>query len=186
MENDEKTAELDQQDTQNQEGNDDTSNEDNQNQDQTKSSTEDKTDWKAEALKYKAILDRNKGKNQPTREPSKKSDKLDYGQKAFLLSSGIKADEFDFVNSELKQFNGELDGLITNPYFKSRLDEHRQEKTTDKATPSGTKRATQSSQDTVEYWIAKGELPDDFELRKKVVRARREKESNPFSKVFNK
>lgn len=179
MENVENTAEMEQQDTQNQEGQEESSNKKEDTQDQNQSNSQEK-DWKAEALKLKAILDRNKEKNSH-KEPSRKSDELDYGKKAFLLSSGVKVEEMDFVKGELKKFNGELDELVTNPYFKAGLEEYRTQKTTDKATPSGNKRANQTSHDSVEYWIAKGELPEDFELRKKVVRAKRDKESNPFS-----
>jgi len=180
MENEETTAGEGQQENETQTGNESQEGtQDTQNQNQ-----EDKTDWKAEALKFKAILDRNKEKNRNNKEPSKKSDDLDYGQKAFLIANGITADEFDLVRGELKQFNGELDSLISNNYFKSKLEENRQMKASDKATPSGNKRANQTSQDSVDYWLAKGELPPDFELRKKVVKARREKESNPFSTIF--
>lgn len=183
MENDENTAGESQQDNETLTGQDDSSQEDTQDQNQTV--TQKEPDWKAEALKYKAILDRNKLKGQHVKEPSRKSDGLDYGQKAFLIASGIKTEEFDFVTQELSQFGGELEALLSNNYFKSRLEDQRQEKTTDKAIPNSKRRSSQSSSDTVDYWLAKGELPDDFELRKEVVKARRKRESNPFSVIFN-
>ena len=54
--------------------------------------------WKAEALKNKAILDRNK--NKPA--TSQKSSDFGYDVKAYLKASGIKAEEFDFVKGEMK------------------------------------------------------------------------------------
>lgn len=177
MENVENTAELEQQENENLNGDENQSeNEDNQNQIQ-----EDKTDWKSEALKYKAILDRNKDKFKENKA-STKSDDFDYGKKAFLSTKGINGvDEVEFTKEELKKFNGELDLLVDNPYFQSKLEDFRAKKKSLEATPNSTKRANQSSKDSVDYWLNKpnGELPEDFELRKKVVRAKRDKDSKP-------
>ncbi len=142
---------------------------------QTEESQEDSTDWKAEALKYKAILDRNKNK---TEKPApKKANELDYGQKAYLVANGIKNDEIDFVQSELKEARTSLESLLENNYFKAKLQEHRELKQTANANYKGKGKTSNSSQDSVDYWLTKdfGELPTDFELRKKVVKARREK-----------
>lgn len=50
------------------------------------------------------------------------------------------------------------------------------------AIPSNSKRSSQSGKDTVDYWLAKGELPEDRELRSKVVKAKWKSSSsvNPF------
>lgn len=149
-----------------------TSTDSNQDED---SSQEDSTDWKSEALKYKAILDRNKNKKsdeKPVR--SRKSNDLDYGEKAFLIANGINsADEFKLVQDFMSNTGKSLDDVVSNKYFKSELNDFRELQKTSQATPTGTRKAGQSAQDSVDYWIAKGELPpkDQVELRRSVVNA---------------
>lgn len=177
MINDEQTADLEQQDTNNQEGQEQ---EETQEQDQNQTDTtshEDDKDWKAEALKYKAILDRNKNKPEH-KEPSKKSDGLDYAQKAYLKASGIESNEFDFVNEEMKKSGlKDLDALLDNPYFKSQLETRRDLQTTQNATMKG-KSPNGVATNSVEYWLTKpiGEVPAD--MRIKVVNAKMAKENN--------
>ena len=125
---------------------------------------------KAEALKYKAILDRNKNK---IPEPkAKKSDDLDYGQKAYLASNGIKGTkEFEFVKNEMKNSGMDIDSLLENGYFKSQLDTFRALNQTQDATPTG-KRSSGVPTDSVEYWMSKPieDVPQD--MRIKVVNAK--------------
>lgn len=142
-------------------------------------SNEDSTDWKAEALKYKAILDRNKD-NKPKIKRSTASNDLDYGAKAFLAVQGIKGgDELKLVKDFMANTGKDLDSVIDSKHFKAELEEMRELKRTADASPSGNKRSGQSSRDSVDYWIAKGELPpvSDSELRQKVVNARMKKET---------
>lgn len=113
------------------------------------------------------------------KKTSKKSEGFDWGEKAFLTANGIKGtDEHEFTQKLQKQTGLDLDSLLEDTYFQTKLTEYREQKATDKATPNGTKRANNSSVDTVEYWIAKGELPpaSDVELRRKVVNARLKKD----------
>ncbi len=141
------------------------------------SSNEDSTDWKAEALKYKAILDRNKNKKPDTKKASASND-LDYGAKAFLAVQGIKgADELKLVKDFMSNTGKDLDSVVESKHFKAELDEMRELRRTSDATPTGNKRTGQSARDGVDYWIAKGELPPatDIELRRKVVNARMKK-----------
>ncbi|MCF7843863.1 hypothetical protein K9M47_03120 [Candidatus Gracilibacteria bacterium] len=177
MENDEKTADLEQLDTQDQEveSTEETS-EETTNQD-LETSQEDDKDWKAEALKYKAILDRNKNKPEKKSE-SKKSDDLDYGAKAYLTANGIKGSkEFDFVKDELKKSGEDLDSLLENDYFKARLEKFRNLNKTTEAIPKGSKRSGVTT-DSVEYWMSKPieEVPQ--EMRIKVVNARLKKDES--------
>jgi hypothetical protein len=112
---------------------------------------------------------------------SKKSEGFDYGEKAYLTSNGIKgSDEHEFAQKLQKQTGLDLDSLLEDTYFQTKLNEFREQKATTNATPSGTKRSNNSSVDTVEYWIAKGELPpkDQVEMRRKVVNARLKKEDS--------
>mgnify|MGYP003404973675 CR=1 FL=1 len=124
--------------------------------------------WKAEALKNKAILERNKEK--PVTKS--KTDDFGYDKKAYLKSSGIEAKEFDFVQSELKQSGlKDLDALLENDYFKAKLEKHRELSKTADATPTG-KRSGGVATDSVEYWMSKPieEVPKD--MRIKVVNER--------------
>ena len=142
-------------------------------------SQEDETDWKAEALKYKAILTRNKNKKAKTEPKAKKSDEFDYGELAFLNANDIKdSDEVDFAKKLQKQTGQELRDLIGDEYFQSKLNSYREGRATEKAMPKGSKRSNNSTVDNVDYWIAKGELPpiEQRELRYKVVNARMKKE----------
>lgn len=137
----------------------------------------DTTDWKAEALKYKAILERNKEKKSEVREEHKNSDEFGYDIKAYLKSSGIKADEFDFVKKELKNFGGSVDDLIENEYFQAKLEKERKVKETAEAIPKS-KRSGSPATDSVDYWLSKPfeEVPQN--MRAKVVNARLDKEKN--------
>lgn len=135
---------------------------------QSETSHEDEKDWKAEALKYKAILDRNKDKNKPdTKELSKKSDDFGYDVKAYLKTSGIDSKEFDFVKTEMKQSGlKDIDSLLDNDYFKARLEKFRADKKTVEATPSGN-RSGGVPTDSVEYWASKPleEVPADMRIK---------------------
>lgn len=144
----------------------------------------DTTDWKAEALKYKAILERNK--NKPKEQKASNSSELDYGQKAFLAANGVKgSDEMKLVQEIMRNTGKkDLESVLESKYFKAELEELRALRSTAEANPSGSKRSGQSSADTVDYWIAKGELPpaSNPELRRQVVNARLKKSesASPF------
>jgi len=142
---------------------------------------EDSTDWKAEALKYKAILDRNKNKKPSEKSSSKKTGEFDYGQKAFLVANDIKSpDEMKLVKDIMESTGKSLDEVIESKYFKAELNEIRELKRTQDATPKSGNRSNNSAQDSVEYWLAKGELPpkENVDLRRQVVNARMKKQEN--------
>lgn len=118
----------------------------------------------------------------PEKKSSKKSNDLDYGAKAYLTANGIKgAKEFEFVENEIKASGEELDSLLENDYFKSRLEKFRAINKTTDAIPKGSRSGTPAT-DSTEYWMAKPieEVPAD--MRAKVVNAKIAKESN--KKVF--
>ena len=135
-------------------------------------SKEDDKDWKAEALKQKAINDRlNKRMEKPEYKASK-SDELDYGKKAFLTANGVKGTkEFDFVKDELKKSGMDLEGLLENDYFQSRLEKFRALNKTAEATIKG-KDSKGVQTDSVEYWMNKPIEDVPHEMRIKVVNAK--------------
>lgn len=113
-----------------------------------------------------------------SKKESKKSNGLDYGEKAYLTSNGIKgAKEFEFVESELKKSGESLDELLDNDYFKARLEKFRGLEKTAQATISS-KRSSSVATDSVDYWMEKPfeEVPQD--MRAKVVQAKIDKEKN--------
>jgi hypothetical protein len=120
-------------------------------------------------------------KKYPTSKPDKpstKSDDLDYGQLAFLAAKGVETDEkVDFVKSIVINTGRELKDVMKDDYVLTKLKEMDESAKVKAAIPSGTKRSAQTASDTVEYWLNKGELPDDVDLRRKVVNARIEKET---------
>lgn len=107
---------------------------------------------------------------------SKKSDDFGYDVKAYLKTSGIDSKEFDFVKNEF-QSSGfkDIDSLLENDYFKSRLDTHRKLSKTAEATPTG-KRSGGVATDTVEYWLTKPIEDVPADMRIKVVNKKLERE----------
>jgi hypothetical protein len=143
--------------------------------------TESLEDRRARLLRQLKQVDKKLGTSTEDKpaKTSKKSDGFDYGEKAYLTSNGIKgSDEHEFTLKLQKQTGLDLDSLMEDTYFQSKLSEFRETRATANATPSGTKRSNNSSVDTVEYWIAKGELPPvtETELRRKIVNARLKKD----------
>ena len=139
-------------------------------------------DWKAEALKYKAILDRKAKKAEPAQEEIKSND-FGYDVKAYLKASGVNASEFDFVKSELKTYGKDVDSLLENEYFKAKLETHRNLQKTQDAVPQG-KGGTGVPTDSIEYWMSKpiAEVPSEF--RRQVVNEKLAQDKNK-GKFYN-
>ena len=112
-------------------------------------------------------------------KPTSKSNDSDLGEKAFLRSNDIKeADEIALVNKLKKETGKAVDSLMETTYFQTELKALRENRATSDAIPSNGKRSNNSAVDTVEYWIAKGELPKDTELKRKVINHRMKKEES--------
>ncbi len=151
---------------------------------------QDTTDWKAKAIefetkyksenaarrRYEKDLKQATSKTTETQTESKPQDKqgFDYAEKAYLKSSGIENTDFEFVKEVMDSTGKNLDQVLESKYFQAELKERKDQRMAEKATPQGSKRAGQSSNNEVEYWLAKGELPpaSNRELRIKVVNAR--------------
>lgn len=111
-------------------------------------------------------------------KPSKSSNDLDYGQKAYLAANGVKGSkEMDFVKQELKSSGLSLEALLENDYFQAKLEKQRALNKTAEATPTG-KRSGGVPLDSVDYWMTKPleEVPRD--MRGKVVDAMLAKEKS--------
>ena len=137
-------------------------------------------DWKAKYEEAQGRLKRaekklSKSDSSSEKPTSKKSDEFDYGEKAFLYANDIKSEsEMKLVRDVMKDTGRKLEDVLASKYFQAELKEKREVQTTTNAIPSNSKRTGQSSIDTVDYWLAKGELPpaDQVDLRRKVVNAK--------------
>ena len=95
------------------------------------------------------------------------------------MANGIKGSkETELIQKVLSESGKTVEEVLESKYFQAELNELRELNKTDDALPKGSKRTGQSAQDTVDYWIAKGELPTDRKLRQDVVNARIAKETN--------
>lgn len=147
------------------------------------STGEETTDWKAKYEETQGRLKRAETKLSKTGETktekdSSKSIDLDLGAKAYLTANGIKgAKEFDFVKTELKASGQDLDSLLENDYFQSKLEKFRALGKTAEATPTG-KRSSGVATETVEYWATKPFEEVPVSMRAKVVNYKLDKEKN--------
>lgn len=150
----------------------------------------DGVDWKAKFEAEQGRRERAETKLEKYEKPApaptnnatpSKSSELDYGQKAFLIAKGIDgAEEFDLVQKVMADTGKSLEEAVGSKYLQAELKEMRDAKAVANAIPDGSKRSNQSASNTVEYWLAKGELPpaDQRELRTQVVNARLKQEQN--------
>lgn len=151
---------------------------------------EDTTDWKAEALKRDGMARRFQTKlkkikeledaeakaeaEEAKKQPQDKKD-FDYAELSYLAVKEIESDEeIAFTKKWMEDTGKSLKEVINNKMFKAELKEKREEAASKEAIPTGTKRAGNATRDSVEYWIAKGELPpaDQKQLRRDVINAR--------------
>lgn len=107
-----------------------------------------------------------------------KSDDFDYAEKAYLKVNGIDASEFDFVRQEMRNSGkNDIDAILSNPYFKSELENMRELSKTAQSTIKG-KRSNGISTDSVEYWMGKPIEDVPADMRIKVVNAKLQKEKS--------
>lgn len=140
---------------------------------------EETTDWEAKFKEEEGRRKRAETKLSKNKKEAKPSSELDYGKKAFLVASGIKGSkETELVEKIVSDTGKTIEQVLESKYFQAELSEMRELGKTEDALPKGSKRSGKSTQDTVEYWIAKGELPTDRKLRQDVVNARIKKETD--------
>lgn len=159
---------------------------------EVKEGENDTTDWKAEAqkLREKAIKQRERTKAlkeqlksfNPEKKPEPKQEvqSVDLGEKAYLAVNGIKSpDEVEFYSRMKKETGKDAEALLGSTYFQVEFRDFKEKRDSANATPNTSKRSNNSSVDSVEYWIAKDELPpmSEPELRQKVVNAKMKKDS---------
>jgi hypothetical protein len=119
-------------------------------------------------------------------EPKKLNNDFDYAQLSYLSVKGYEDDdELAVIKKVMDKTGMELKEAIADEYVKNTIKNIREEKATKEATPSGTRRSQPSGRTTVDYWLAKGQLPptSEVQLRRDVLNARieREKQKSKFS-----
>lgn len=137
----------------------------------------------AEVAKFKRMAQQKakkaeKSEASPSKAEEIQSGELDYGQLAYLTAKGIENQaEIELAQKVVEESGRELKDVVNSDYFKSELKNLREAKAADEAVPKGTKRSGNSPRDSVDYWIAKGELPpaENIDLRRQVVNAKRQK-----------
>lgn len=117
-----------------------------------------------------------------SKKPSTTGKELDYSQKAYLVALGHKdADEMSIIQEAMVSTGKTLEEVLANKFVQAEISDLREKKTTEEALPQGgAKRGSNPSRTSVDYWLAKGELPppDQVDLRRKVVNERMKRESN--------
>ncbi len=153
---------------------------------------DDTTDWKALALKNQGIAKRLKTKLEKAKEKSEAPDKSEpkkeinsndfkftTGDKALMFSlKQIKgADEIALAEAWIKKYGGEIDDMLEDDVFNSKLTKLREAKIVKDAIPESTKRSTGTVTNKVDFWLAKyqsgtplNEVPQ--EIRNEVLNAR--------------
>jgi len=154
----------------------------------------DNTNWKALAMdrqelarKNHGIAQRYKTKADKARDniltnpvEKKEPQSNDLGEKSYLISNGIKTKDEIALALRLKKETGkDIESLLETTYFQAELREFREGKATDNATPTASKRSNNSTSDSVDYWLAKDELPpaSETKLRQDVVNAKMKKDT---------
>ena len=153
-------------------------------------------DYKAEAEKWKGIAKRNETKlaklqAKPAEAEQKqetktevKSNEPDYAKLAFLEQRGLtNPDDQKMVQDEAERLKMPLTDILGMDHIKSKLKSAKDQRDAESGMPKGKGRGSGKTQQNVDYWLAKGETPDDLELASKVIDARmhKEKQSNKFA-----
>lgn len=110
-------------------------------------------------------------------KPTVKSFTLDRADKAFLNANGVKgADEYALVTDFVKNTGKDIEEIIDSKFFQTQIKELRETRESRAASDatSGSQRSNNSARDTVDYWVAKGQLPPPYmtNLRREVVNAK--------------
>lgn len=126
-------------------------------------------------------------KPEPKTEPKPdvvKNNEPDYGKLAYLKSAGIdNPDDVKIIQDEAERLKLPLTDVLGMEHIKTKLKEQKEDREAKAGVPRGGRRSGGDSKQEVDYWIAKGGLPEDQELAEKVVNARmtKEKTKNTFA-----
>lgn len=118
---------------------------------------------------------------EPKKKLETKTEGLSDAVLDFFELKGYNDEEVEIFENIMKRTGMTHREVVKDDYATAKIEKMRQERAVKEATPSGTRRSSNSSNDE-DYWLAKyeqtGELPKDFELRSKVINRYVDK-SNP-------
>lgn len=126
----------------------------------------------------------------PDAKPPKQQDDLDYGQMAYLRSSGIQgSDEVALVKEIISNTGKSLLDVIDSKYFQAELKELRDNKAAKNAMPDSTKRGSNNNQGDADYWTnaylqgnkTLKDVPQEFQEKALAAREKAEKSKSEFS-----
>lgn len=123
-----------------------------------------------EKLKEKSIQARLAKKE--TKEVQVDESLLERVTRMELKENGLTdAEEIELITGKAKELGIDPLKLVKDGYADTMLKNHRQAKANELANPSTQSRGGVNATDSVDYWIAKGELPpaNKVELRRQVV-----------------
>ena len=100
-----------------------------------------------------------------------------------LKENGLKDDEIELVKKEASELGIDPLKLVKRGLADGLLEKYRKAQLDEVATPGTQSRGNASLTNTVEYWVAKGGLPDDRALAVEVTKARQKQNSS--NKMFN-
>lgn len=129
---------------------------------------------------------KKESKNEIDPKANKKAvqNELDYGQLAFhnSKSNSIKIendDDIEYLQKIMNESGKSQKEILNSKWFQADIKERQEARSVKEAIPSNSRRSPSSGgKDSVDYWLAKGELPPDRELREKVVNAKIAKEAS--------
>ena len=113
-----------------------------------------------------------------------KTNEPDYARLAFLEQRGLtNPDDQKLVQDEAERLKLPLTDVLGMEHIKTKLKTAKDQREAADGMPKGRGKAGGQTQNDVDYWLAKGETPDDQELAEKVIAARIKKEAdvNKFS-----
>lgn len=110
-------------------------------------------------------------------EPKATTGELDETQLDFLELKGVtEDDDLSVIKSVMTRTGQTLRQTLKDEYVVSKLEANKKQREVQNAMPSSSKRSGGGELNNVDYWVAEneksGKLPDDFELRKKVIEAK--------------
>lgn len=122
-------------------------------------------------------------KKSTTKEPEQSKNEPDYGRLAYLQAKGIAhPDDQRLAQEEADRLKLPLTDVLEMEHLKVKLKTQQEDREAKAGTFKGGKRIGGATSSDVDYWVARGETPDNQELAEKVVNARMAQESkNKFS-----
>ncbi len=116
-------------------------------------------------------------KSEPPPLPKSQSNEPDYAKLAFLEQRGLKhPDEQKWAMDESERLRLPLTDILSMEHAKVKLETMKTQREALEGMPKGKGKTGGASQTDVDYWLAKGETPEDLELAEKVIDARIKKD----------